>query len=214
MARGNNVIPNNHFHKKWTQYVDCHFNQAQQAKSRRIKRAQRAAKVAPRPVELVRPVVRCPTNKHNTKVRLGRGFTLEEFKKVFPKKSPKYALSVGIALDHRRTNLSEESLQANVARLQEYKNKLIVFPKSAKKLKTAKYKVDQHAVQHLGAVLPLVAPKAVQQFSAISADQKAHSAFKTLSEAFKTAHECGRALRYAERKAAEAELAAKKKEKE
>ncbi len=39
MAMHNNEIANNHFHKKWQQYVRCHFNQATQAKSRRIKRA-------------------------------------------------------------------------------------------------------------------------------------------------------------------------------
>jgi hypothetical protein len=88
--------------------------------------------------------------------------------KVFPGKSPKYALSVGIALDHRRTNLSEESLQANIARLQEYKNKLIVFPKGAKKRAEAKYKVSSHAVQHVGEVLPLVKSKPTQQFAAIT----------------------------------------------
>jgi hypothetical protein len=80
MGRGNNVIPNNHFHKDWQHYVECHFDQATQAKSRRLKRARKAASVAPRPVELLRPVVRCPTFKHNTKVRLGRGFTIAEFK--------------------------------------------------------------------------------------------------------------------------------------
>ena len=40
MAMHNNVIANNHFHKKWQQYVRGHFNQATQAKSRRLKRAK------------------------------------------------------------------------------------------------------------------------------------------------------------------------------
>lgn len=39
------------------------------------------------------------------------------------------AKSVGISVDHRRTNKSEESLKANVDRLKEYKSKLVVFPK-------------------------------------------------------------------------------------
>ena len=37
--------------------------------------------MAPRPVDgLLRPAVRCPTIKYNTKLRAGRGFTLEELK--------------------------------------------------------------------------------------------------------------------------------------
>jgi large subunit ribosomal protein L13e len=36
--------------------------------------------VAPRPAELLRPAVHCPTVKYNTRLRAGRGFTLEEIK--------------------------------------------------------------------------------------------------------------------------------------
>ena len=42
----------------------------------------RAAAVAPRPLGAARPVVRCPTNKYNTRVRAGRGFTLDELKQA------------------------------------------------------------------------------------------------------------------------------------
>ena len=41
----------------------------------------------------------------------------------------KFAATVGISVDPRRQNLSEESLKANVERLQEYKKKLILFPR-------------------------------------------------------------------------------------
>ena len=76
---------------------------------------------------LSRPVVRCPTFKYNTKVRSGRGFTMEELKTAgIPIKAAK---TIGIAVDHRRKNRSTESLQANVQRLKEYKSKLIVFPR-------------------------------------------------------------------------------------
>ena len=44
-------------------------------------RVKKARTVAPRPVAgPLRPVVRCPTFKYNTKIRAGRGFTLEELK--------------------------------------------------------------------------------------------------------------------------------------
>lgn len=42
---------------------------------------------------------------------------------------PKYAQTVGIAVDHRRTNKSEESLKLNIQRLQEYKARLVVVKK-------------------------------------------------------------------------------------
>ena len=38
---------------------------------------------------------------------------------------------MGIAVDPRRQNLSEEGLAANVARLAEYKKRLILFPRRA-----------------------------------------------------------------------------------
>lgn len=44
-------------------------------------RALKAARVAPRPTAgALRPVVHAQTVKYNNKVRLGRGFTLEELK--------------------------------------------------------------------------------------------------------------------------------------
>ncbi len=53
---------------------------------------------------------------------------------AFPKTSLKEAITIGIPIDRRRRNASQESIQANVQRLKEYKNKLIVFPKSQKKV--------------------------------------------------------------------------------
>ncbi len=45
--------------------------------------------------------------------------------------SAPYARSIGIAVDHRRKNHSEESLQRNVKRLNEYKSKLVLYPLKA-----------------------------------------------------------------------------------
>ena len=47
----------------------------------------------------------------------------------------KEALSVGIVVDHRRRNLSEEGMSVNVQRLKAYKEKLIIFPRKAGKPK-------------------------------------------------------------------------------
>lgn len=48
---------------------------------RRKARQAKARRIAPRPVAgPLRPQVRCPTIRYHTKVRAGRGFTLEELK--------------------------------------------------------------------------------------------------------------------------------------
>lgn len=51
---------------------------------RRNARLAKVAAVAPRPIDLIRPIVRCPTIKYNRRVRAGRGFTLEELKVPLP----------------------------------------------------------------------------------------------------------------------------------
>ena len=79
-AKRNQMIPNAHFHKDWQTYVKTWFNQPARKERRRKNRAIKAAKVAPRPVKSLRPIVRCPTYKYNIKDRAGRGFTLEELK--------------------------------------------------------------------------------------------------------------------------------------
>jgi large subunit ribosomal protein L13e len=129
----NQQIQKNHFHKDWQRYVRVHFDQPGKKKSRRNARVAKAAKVAPRPVDLLRPVVRCPTVKYNRRVRPGRGFSLTELKAAgIPRK---FARTIGISVDPRRQNLSEESLKANVARLQEYRQRLILFPRRNGKTK-------------------------------------------------------------------------------
>lgn len=80
VVKGKNAIPVNHLHKDWQRRIRCWFDQPQRKKRRARARFARASRIYPRPVESLRPVVRCPTMRYNTKVRLGRGFTLEELK--------------------------------------------------------------------------------------------------------------------------------------
>lgn len=80
----NNMVPNGHFHKDWQRRVKTWFNQPMRKQRRRTNRIKKARTIAPRPVAgPLRPIVRCPTFKYNTKVRAGRGFTLEELKVDF-----------------------------------------------------------------------------------------------------------------------------------
>lgn len=59
------------------------------------------------------------------------GFTLAEIKASGL--GVKFARSIGIAVDHRRKNRNQESLELNKARLQNYLNKLVLYPRDEKK---------------------------------------------------------------------------------
>lgn len=48
----------------------------------------------------------------------------------------KLAPTIGISVDHRRQNLSQESLALNVQRLKEYRARLILFPRKLGQHKT------------------------------------------------------------------------------
>jgi len=127
MVKHNNALVKNHFRKDWEQHVKTWFQQPARKLKRRLRRKEKAAKLFPRPTEQLRPLIRCPTLRYNTKLRLGRGFSLEELK--LAKIDPVQAKSIGIAIDWRRKNRSLETQRSNVQRLQLYKSKVVVFPK-------------------------------------------------------------------------------------
>merc|ERR1712150_62513 len=190
-AKRNNIVPNQHFHKDWQNYVKTWFNQPARKIRRRQNRVAKAAKVAPRPIGKLRPVVSCPTYKYNLKQRSGRGFTLEEIKAAGLSK--KFARTIGIAVDHRRRNKSVESLQLNTQRLKEFKSKMILFPINAKKPRKGDATAEEmsKAVQLAGT--KVMAPKAVTKrprAMAITADMQAFKAFQTIRQAraFKRLH--------------------------
>merc|ERR1719473_55511 len=134
MKHNNQIHSVRKFRKYWQKYVKTWFNQPARKK---------AAAVAPRPVAgAIRPVVRGATVKYNSKVRIGRGFSLAEIKDAGLGKLE--AMSLGIAVDPRRRNRSVEGKQANVQRLREYRANLVVFPRNGKKLKQG-WKADSTA---------------------------------------------------------------------
>ena len=132
----NNVVPNAHFKKDWQRFVRVWLNQPAKKEARRAARQAKAARIAPRPLDKLRPVVRGQSIKYNTKVRAGRGFTLDELKAAGVRKQQ--AAGLGISIDHRRKNRSEEAFQANVARLKLYKSKLVIFPRKPTSQKVKK----------------------------------------------------------------------------
>ncbi|KAI4921873.1 hypothetical protein J4E90_000301 [Alternaria incomplexa] len=206
----NQQIQKNHFHKDWQRYVRCHFDQPGKKKSRRNARVAKAAKVAPRPVDKLRPVVRCPTIKYNRRVRPGRGFSLVELKAAgIPRK---FARTIGISVDPRRQNLSEEGLKANVERLQEYRKRLILFPRrngktksgdaSAEDVKAAKS--ADNLVQSTAVALPI---KNVVQFEEgpIGNYEATENAYRKLRDARSEARLVGVREKRAKAKAEEAD---------
>jgi large subunit ribosomal protein L13e len=128
------VLHKNHFRKDWQRRVRTWFDQPGRKLRRRRARRTKAALLGARPLDPLRPAVRAQTVRYNTKVRQGRGFSLGELKEAGV--SPKAALRLGIIVDHRRRNLSEEGKKLNVERLLAYKQRLIIFPRKTKKPKT------------------------------------------------------------------------------
>lgn len=192
----NQPLVKNHFRKHWQERVRVHLDQAGKRHSRRVARAAKAAKLAPRPTDALRPIVRCPTLKYNRKVRAGRGFTVAEIRGAGAHVA--YARSVGVAVDLRRQNKSQETFDANVARLKEYLSKVVVLEKKTKVPALASvaktFPISQPA--------PESAPRAVQV--------PAETAFETLRKAREEKKFKGKREKEA-KEAAEAEAEKKKK---
>lgn len=194
----NNQIPNNHFRKQWQRRVMTWFDQAGQKKARRTTRALKAARVAPRPVDTLRPAVRCQTVKYNTKLRSGRGFTAQELKAAGMTRQE--AMRVGISVDHRRRNRCQESLELNKARLEAYKSKLILLPK-----KGSVAAIPAERVASVAAAFPVVKNVAsVEAARAVTAEEAEFSAYKTVRAARSTARYAGIRAKRAAIKAEEA----------
>ena len=211
MPSRNNVVPNAHFHKHWQERVRVWLDQPGRKLRRRQARAKKARRVFPRPVQgLLRPAVRPPTIKYNMKVRFGRGFTFEELKAAGIHRLE--ARNIGIAVDHRRKNKSEETFRTNVQRLKTYKTKLVVFPRKTKKPKTGDTPVDQASKvpQLKGALVPLKRVATKAQSRAITEEERKVSAYETLRKARSDARLVGIRKKRADTKKKNTELAGQK----
>jgi len=217
MVKHNHEIQKCHFHKNWDTRVKVWLDQPGRAKRRRLARQTKAARIAPRPTAgALRPAVRCPTIKYNRKIKLGRGFTLAELKAAGL--SAKHAQSIGIAVDHRRKNRSEESLQLNKARLEAYSKNLIVFPRrtSGKKLKAkagdaTKEQISQ-AQQFTGKIQPIVKAAPVVEYAALDKKAVAGAAYRALRVARSDAKYVGAREKRAKEKSEKAKVDAAKAE--
>ncbi|XP_059477323.1 large ribosomal subunit protein eL13 [Neocloeon triangulifer] len=210
----NNMIPNGHFHKDWQRFVKTWFNQPARKYRRHQKRVKKARLIAPRPAAgPLRPIVRCPSQRYHTKVRAGRGFTLDEIKAAGLNKG--FARSIGVAVDHRRRNKSVESLQTNVQRLKEYRSKLILFPVHANKKPRKGDATEEErkvAVQLKSKeVMPIKQTTIKYKARVITGAEKKFSAYHALRKARADAKLIGKRAKRAREAAENAEDITKKK---
>lgn len=78
----------------------------------------------------------------------------------------RYAPTVGISVDSRRQNLSEESLSVNVERLKAYKERLIVFPRRSNNPKKGDTKTNPSEIEKvtlISAALPVPVPSGFEE---------------------------------------------------
>ena len=130
----------------------------------------------------------------------------------------KLAPTIGISVDPRRQNLSEESLKANVERLKAYKGRLILFPRksnspkageaSAEDAKSAKEAGYSAHVQQSNKAFPIVHAVKVTG-GKISDYPSEENAYRKLRDARSDARLVGKRAKRAQAK--EEEAAANKK---
>ncbi|KAL5535395.1 RPL13 [Sanghuangporus sanghuang] len=176
--RHNNVLHNNHFHKDWQRRVHTWFDQPGRKLRRRRARQEKAARLGVRPLKPLRPAVHGQTVRYNSKIREGRGFTLLELKEAGISK--KQARGIGIIVDHRRRNLSEEGKNLNVERLKAYKAKLIIFPRKASKPKKGDSTGDDLTIATTREPLPLPSAHVREAPRKISEEEHSFEAYSTL----------------------------------
>jgi large subunit ribosomal protein L13e len=147
------------------------------------------------------------SQRYNGKIKLGRGFTPKELKAAGLSSLP-YARSIGIAVDLRRKDTANETLQLNADRLKQYISRMVLFPmkkgKYAKKPVVAEAKEEilkgpdatfQNTHPH---VIPLPKPEPGYSFTTITKEMKDAIVYKTLRKEWKT--ETGFYKRLEERK--------------
>jgi len=201
--RHNNVLHANHFRKDWQRRVRTWFDQPGRKLRRRNARKAKATALGVRPLTLLRPAVRAQTVRYNRKVREGRGFTFAELKEAGIGR--KEARGVGIVVDHRRRNLSEEGKLMNVKRLRAYKERLIVFPRNAKKPKKGDSTGDTLKAETTRVTLPL--PEAIPHEAPrkITDQEREFKAYRALRDARAVSrHEGARKVREAKKAEEEA----------
>ena len=196
MVRHNNMLHNVHLKFHWADKVKTWFNQPGRKSRRRRLRLKKATLSAPNPTHKLRPIVRGQTNKYNTKIKLGRGFTEKELKEAGIR-GLSYARSLGIAIDLRRKDTSKETLDLNAGRIKEYISRMILYPRNEKKpdkkpqvpeATADKLNSPEAKVQNtLKAVIELLKKEIGYSFAPITDEMKNKNVYQTQRKEIKTA---------------------------
>ncbi|POW14569.1 hypothetical protein PSHT_07342 [Puccinia striiformis] len=211
--RGNNVLHKNHFRKDWQRRVKTWFDQPGAKKRRRNARQAKAAAagllddfglppdqrqtrsftkpctftIDPPPPPTRRPMPDCslqPTHPfwpwfHSCRACICR----------YP---PQGSSDDWHSYDHRRRNKSEEGVSINVERLTAYKERLIIFPKNAKKpAKADSTDLSAATTQDVSGPLPLPSGTKPEAARAITSEELEFSAFRALRQARATQRQAG-----------------------
>ncbi|EZG42715.1 60S ribosomal protein L13 [Gregarina niphandrodes] len=145
MVKGNHSIPCYQFKKDVHPLFKTWLNQPARKQRRRLARQKKVAAAGLAPINKLRPIVQCCSQKYNFRPRAGRGFTVEELKAVGL--TAARARTIGISSDVRRVNKNQEGFDRNVERLKEYMSKLVVFPRKASKPRPAANGVPADTLQ-------------------------------------------------------------------
>ena len=196
MVRHNNMLHNVHLKFDWADKVKTWYNQPGRKHRRRVLRKRKANLQAPNPTHKLRPIVRGQTNKYNTKIKLGRGFTVKELKEAGIR-GLSYARSLGIAIDLRRKDTSKETLDLNAGRIKEYLSRMILYPRKENKPEKKpqvpeapadKLKSAEAGVQNtLKGVIELPKKEVGYSFEAITDEMKKKNVYQTKRKEIKTA---------------------------
>lgn len=137
-------------------------------------------------------------------MRAGRGFTLAELAAV--KLTAQSAARVGIAVDRRRRSHSEEALARNVALLKAYLARLVIFAKAGAKPRANEVAADTQLATS-AELPPMLSGERRLRARAISAEDRAFSAYREVRLARSDKRLLGRRTK----RAADKEAAAKEK---
>ena len=196
MVRHNNMLHNVHLKFDWQNKVKTWYNQPGRKHRRRVLRQKRASLLNPNPTHKLRPIVRGQTNKYNTKIKLGKGFTEKELKEAGIR-GLSYARSLGIAVDLRRKDTSKETLDLNAGRIKEYISRMILYPRKENKLdkkaqvpeaNTEKLNSPEAKVQNtVKGVIELPKKEIGYSFDPITDEMKKKNVYQTQRKEIKTA---------------------------
>jgi large subunit ribosomal protein L13e len=199
------------FNKDWQEKVKTFFNQPGTKLRRRKVRAAKAKRLGSNPTHSLRPAVRGQTRRYNNKLKLGKGFTLDELKKAGIR-GVNYARSIGISVDLRRKDTNAEAQKINVDRIKEYVSKMILYPK--KKPEGGKpqvleatpdqIKFSETLPQNISkAVIPLPKSESAFSFGEVTTKLRDEIVYKTLRKEWKLEHKFAERLEKRKKRLAE-----------